>query len=177
MAILTCKQPRSHKGWKQSGCSNEWNVGACTWADDGSGRMVTEAQPFKGFSPAGKTRRGEMYGQRFASSDECFVAMHAHGYGTPYHGRNSCSFEVSRASRRHGIIGKTDCLTKYHYTNGLWSAGYRLAKRGLSYPDACSVIACQSHIGLERFGVRDTVRDYLADGWRAWHKAQKDRVA
>lgn len=55
-----------------------WNVSACT-----SGG-ITEAQPFKGFTPSGKVRRGSMYGTRFASSDEAFKAMHEYGYGVRY---------------------------------------------------------------------------------------------
>ena len=64
---------------KEIWCSNEWIVGACTT----EGRTV--AQPFKGFSPSGKVRYGEMYGKVFANSDAAFEAMHAAGYGERYY--------------------------------------------------------------------------------------------
>jgi hypothetical protein len=64
---------------KEIWCSNEWMVGSCTTG----GR--TFAQPFKGFSPSGKVRYGEMYGRVFADTDAAFEAMHAAGYGSRYY--------------------------------------------------------------------------------------------
>lgn len=81
------------KSNRRTFCSNEWNVGACI-----SGGITT-AQPFKGFSPSGKVRKGEWYGRQFASCDDCFDAMHEYGYGVESFRRNSY-FIVLRLSRR-----------------------------------------------------------------------------
>ena len=62
----------------QTVSSPGWNVGTCTTG----GRTI--ASPFKGFSPSGKLRKGELYGSVFASSDEAFKAMRDRGYSQEY---------------------------------------------------------------------------------------------
>jgi len=90
-----------------------------------------------------------MDGMEFADSDACFKAMHAHGYGTPYFGRNTNTmfggFENTRRARRAGIACIDPVLGILSYTNGQRLAAYRLRMKGYSKTRVHRIIQAQRH--------------------------------
>lgn len=72
---------------------DNWNVGSTT------SNGVCTAHPFRGFSPSGKVRKGEMYGMVFPDSDAAHNAMAERGYLQEYR-RGPSYFILLRLPRR-----------------------------------------------------------------------------
>lgn len=92
----------------ERGGIGSWNVGGMS-----GGGIAFEAQPFKGFTPSGKVRRGEWYGRRFESASAGFRAMEAYGYSDPHYRRPQAfvTLTLPRRVRRH-LHGKSNAYVR-----------------------------------------------------------------
>lgn len=89
-------------------CNSGWSVGSCQM----KGFACAEPAKIYGdmpnkFGGIGVHKPGDIYGMRFANSDEAHRYMRERGY-SHYYCRNSRGFVMSRAARKRG------------YTTGDW---------------------------------------------------------
>lgn len=84
-----------------------------TWGDWNAGTMTSSsfagaiAHPFKGFSPSGKIRKGEIYGKVYPTTDAAYSAMMERGYVQTYR-RGPSAFIRLRLPRRL----RTECIRR-----------------------------------------------------------------